>query len=423
MWNAECGLWNKGKKQRGVSLIAAIFIIVILAFMGLMFVSMVNTASFTSANDLQSTQALHVAEGGLAYGIEQLNGNPLYAGDINKTLGRGTFTTTVVNSLTTVNPNPIAIGDLAINVTSTAGFSIPGTIKIDSEYVYCTGKTATAFTGCTRGYQGTTVAVSHLVNSNVSQYTLSSTGKVGSAQRVVKANLAAAPAFQAVGTLRGGTGAVSPPWPAHAINDIALLVVESCGGQPVTLTTPAGFVAVANSPQFTIPGGFTTGTRITVYWARATSTAMATPTVGDPGNHVDAQIITYRGVINTGTPWNITGGGVKTPASFTVTVTGVITTVPITLIVQAVTRDNDSAATSFSAETNANLTSLTERSDIGTTQGNGGGFVVCDGVKATAGATGNTTANISASVYNAFLTIALPPPPTARILDWLEVYI
>ena len=192
-----------------------------------------------------------------------------------------------------------------------------------------------------------------------------------------------APLFQAAGAAVSGTGNVTPAWPAHAIGDVALLFIESAGGEAATLSIPAGFAAVTNSPQAT--GAGTAGTRITVFWARATSTAMAAPTVADPGNHVYAQILTYRGVIATGNPWDVTGGGVKAAASTAVTVTGVTTTVANTLIVQAVARDNDSAAAAFSAQTNANLTGIAERSDAGTTSGNGGGFAVWDGVMATSG--------------------------------------
>jgi Family of unknown function (DUF6701)/Concanavalin A-like lectin/glucanases superfamily len=214
------------------------------------------------------------------------------------------------------------------------------------------------------------------------------------------------PTFQAAGTAAGGTGTATPSWPAHAIGDVALLFVESTGGQPATLSTAAGFVAVASSPQST--GAGTAGTQITVYWARATSTTMAAPTVADPGNHVYAQILTYRGVIDTGNPWDVTGGGVKAAASTSVTVSGVTTTEPNTLVVQAVARDNDSAAAAFSAQANANLTGIAERSDAGTASGNGGGFAVWDGAKATPGATGNTTATVTSSI-NAFLTVALIP--------------
>ena len=221
---------------------------------------------------------------------------------------------------------------------------------------------------------------------------------------------AAAPAFQAAGTAVSGIASVTPAWPAHEIDDIALLFIESAGGEPATLSTPAGFVAVANSPQAT--GATTAGTRITVFWARATSTSMASPTVADPGDHVYAQILTYRRVFASGNPWDVTGGGVKAAASTSVTVTGVTTTVANTLVVQAVARDNASAAAAFSAETNANLTGIAERSDAGTISGNGGGIGIWDGVKATAGATGDTTATVASSI-NAFLTVALRPATSA----------
>jgi uncharacterized repeat protein (TIGR01451 family) len=215
---------------------------------------------------------------------------------------------------------------------------------------------------------------------------------------------AAAPVFQAAGTAVGSSSDVTVTWPVHAIGDVALLFVESTGYEAAVLDTPNGFAPVLNSPQSS-----NGSTRITVFWARATSAAMADPVLKDPGNHSYSQIITYRGVINTGNPWDVTGGGTKTTASTSVTVAGVTTTVPDTLIVQVVSRDNDSAAPAFSAQTNGNLTAIAERSDAGTTQGNGGGFAVWDGVLATAGATGTTSADVTAS-QNAFLTIALKPP-------------
>lgn len=219
----------------------------------------------------------------------------------------------------------------------------------------------------------------------------------------------ATPNFQAAGTAVGNTGAVSPAWPTHVTDDVALLIVESTGGQPVTLSTAAGFVAVTGSPQATGLG--TAGTQLTVFWARATSAAMTAPTVADPGDHVYAQIITYRNVTRTGNPWDVTGGGFKLLGSTSVTVTGVTTTVADTLVVQAVARDDDSAAAEFGAITNAGLTSIAERVDSGTTQGNGGGFAVWDGGKAAIGATGNTTATIATSGVSAFLTLALKPAP------------
>lgn len=227
----------------------------------------------------------------------------------------------------------------------------------------------------------------------------------------------AAPTFQGAGGEVSGTGAVSPAWPAHVAGDVALLFVESRGGDAVTLSNAQGFAAVAGSPQnINAPAN---GTRLSVFWARATSAAMAAPTVADPGNHVYARILTYRDVIETGNPWDVTGGGVKAAAGTTVTVTGVTTTIDQTLVVQAVSRHNDAAGAGFSAQANAGLAGLSERSDGGTNSGDGGGIGIWDGVKATAGSTGNTTATVTNSV-NAFLSIALRPAVPALVSATLK---
>ena len=148
---------------------------------------------------------------------------------------------------------------------------------------------------------------------------------------------------------------------------------------------------------------------------------MAAPTVATPSDHAYAHLITYRGVINTGNPWDVTGGGIKTTASTTVSLTSVTTTVPDTLIVQVASRPQRlGTGPIFSAQTNASLTGIAERSDGGTDQGQGGGFAVWDGVKATAGATGATTATMSTALTNAFLTIALMPPPPAPSLVFMK---
>ena len=241
---------------KGVSLIAAIFIIVVLAFMGVMFVSMVGTSTFTSVNDMQSAQALSIAEGGMEYILQNrtfpnystagtmvslgtgsftvstptyLTADPGAAGltinvqstatfpnagriivdselitytgknatqfNVGVTRGAGGTTASAhavgnaVYPVTTVTNNPLPIGNTTINVTSNVGFSMPGVIVIDTEYIFCAGVSGTAqFTSCTRGYKGSPAAA-HLLGSNVFQYTITSTGTVGSAQRAVSASM------------------------------------------------------------------------------------------------------------------------------------------------------------------------------------------------------------------------------------------
>jgi hypothetical protein len=78
------------------------------------------------------------------------------------------------------------------------------------------------------------------------------------------------------------------------------------------------------------------------------------------------------------------------------------------LVVLAVAQDTDAASTAtVGALTNANLANLTERHDQTVIAGQGGGLAVITGEKATAGATGTSTATGSTSVTHAYHTISL----------------
>lgn len=72
----------------------------------------------------------------------------------------------VNNQSTLLTDNPLTIGATTVNVISTTGFPAVGFISIDAEIIKYTGITATSFTGCTRGADGTTAA-SHLLNAQV----------------------------------------------------------------------------------------------------------------------------------------------------------------------------------------------------------------------------------------------------------------
>ncbi len=422
----------KRLQQRGALLIAAVVLIVVIGVLAST-LSFLYVGSTTSGGDhLSSAKALFVAESGLEHAAYQLKSGTACASlaPTQQTVGEGNFSTTVAaNSASSTLTSAISATATVIPLSSTTNFGAHGRITIGSEAINYAAISGLNLTGAKRGRMETTED-NHLSGTAVTQdqCMVTSTGTVGVAQRVLEGSkVPTAPLFQAAGTAVAwtGTGDTAVAWPTtHAVNDIALLFVESAGGQAATLPVVAGFSSVLNSPQAT--GETTAGTRITVFWARATSTTMPNQSVTiDTGDHGYAQIITYRGVINTGNPWDVTGGNVKATATTAVTVSGITTTVPDTLVVQAVARDNDLADAAFSAQTNANLTGITERSDAGTAEGNGGGFAVWDGVKATAGATGDTTATVTSSI-NAFLTIALKPPATySREREWgywREVY-
>ncbi|MGB3941444.1 MAG: hypothetical protein WBK96_08130 [Candidatus Manganitrophaceae bacterium] len=84
----------------------------------------------------------------------------------------------------------ITNGAATVGVGNTTGFTVPGTIKIDQEYLYCTGRTAVTFTGCARGVQGSR-AITHNALATAVQVTMTvnatvPTGITGNAQRIVK---------------------------------------------------------------------------------------------------------------------------------------------------------------------------------------------------------------------------------------------
>ncbi|OGP11772.1 MAG: hypothetical protein A2055_00975 [Deltaproteobacteria bacterium GWA2_47_9] len=240
----ECPKKHAIANQKGVSIVAVIATMLILSVMGVTLISLVTTGSDISINQLQSEKAFNVAEGGKEYILANRT-FPNYSLTSATNLGAGNFTVATPTYLTgavaagntTINVNstsgfaaapgrlvidsevmtytamtantftiaaatadhfngnavyPVTtltadpgVAGTTLNVGSTTGFIVPGSVKIDNEYLYCTGSTAVAFIGCQRGYRASTPAA-HGIGSNVFQYVITSTGIVGNAQRVVR---------------------------------------------------------------------------------------------------------------------------------------------------------------------------------------------------------------------------------------------
>jgi hypothetical protein len=147
--------------QKGVSIIAAVFIIVILAFMGVMFVSLIGTGSLTAVNDLQSSQALYLAEGGVEYAL----GNrtfPNYS-VASTNLGAGKFQVDTPAYLTVALLNNNAA---TVDVNSTAGFPASGRIVVGTEIISYTALSPTQFSGGARR-QGGTARAPHAIGDAV----------------------------------------------------------------------------------------------------------------------------------------------------------------------------------------------------------------------------------------------------------------
>jgi hypothetical protein len=220
----------------------------------------------------------------------------------------------------------------------------------------------------------------------------------------------AAPTYVGTGTMASGTGTITPALPSGlATGDVLLLFVETAN-QAVSISNQNGgtWTAVTNSPQGTGTAAGAAATRLTAFWSRYNGTQGAA-TVSDSGDHQIGRIVAFRGCISSGNPWNVTAGGVEATADTSGAIPGATTTVGNTLVVAAIaTALPDSTSTgNFSAYANSNLTSLTERIDNARSEGNGGAIGIAAGIKATAGAYGNTTLTLATSSTKGMMSIAL----------------
>jgi hypothetical protein len=145
-----------------------------------------------------------------------------------------------------------------------------------------------------------------------------------------------------------------------------------------------------------------------VFYKRALSDAESAIFLLDAGDHIAAQILTFRGCAASGFPWDITAGNTATSSTLVFMPSGT-TTVDNTLIVGIGTNGTDTSTPQMHSYSNASLANLTEVASYNTTSGNGGGFSIVTGELATAGAFSHTLASLSTASQQGRLTIALMP--------------
>lgn len=165
--------------QQGFLMLAAVFMIVVLGFLGLALTSIVVGGSFSSINHLQSTQALYLAESGLEHGAHLLltptvsNRITCSGLSINNTLGSGAYAVTSAGPF--YNNSPATLSSIlnstttTIPVTSTSGYQVSGRIMIDQELINYTTTDGTNFIGVTRGVDGS-IAAAHASGTRIGQY-------------------------------------------------------------------------------------------------------------------------------------------------------------------------------------------------------------------------------------------------------------
>lgn len=204
----------------------------------------------------------------------------------------------------------------------------------------------------------------------------------------------------------------SVPWPVgHASGQFGLLLVSVA---TETVSTPAGWTPLPLS------GVSANGARLFAYYRLATSGAEGNVTIpGVAVNYAWGVIVTFSGVHATSPIHRIAAYG--TPAGSTSgNFPAIRTEAPDVLIVNAASWNADNAGPISSGETNADLGSLTERYDAGTTTGNGGGIIVITGTKAAQGDVGQTAVTLVSSTLAA-MTIALAPAAIYTVADTYEV--
>jgi glycoprotein endo-alpha-1,2-mannosidase len=318
-------------------------------------------------------------------------------GTINVT---GTFgVAQLAGSTATANLNGGSISCGSFNMTS------GGHVDITTGTLIINGDVTSAINGFVSGGQITAYGGNGTVNVS---YDTPNAGKT----TVTATPAPTTPTFVAAGSVKNGTGSVNTSLPSGIqTGDILLLFVETAN-QTSSISNQNGgtWTQITNSPQGTGTAGSTSATRLTAFWSRYNGSQGA-PTVADSGNHQLTRIIAIRGAAVSGNPWDVTAGGVESTSDTSGSIPGATTTVGNCLVVTAIaTSVPDASGTSnFSSWANSNLASLTERTDNTVNSGNGGGLAIATGVKAAAGAYGNTTVTCGSSATKGMMSIAVKP--------------
>ena len=199
------------------------------------------------------------------------------------------------------------------------------------------------------------------------------------------------------------TGSASVGWPTGTVaGDFAILIVETSGDE--AFAAPSGWTAVSGSPVIDVADA--TGSTLSVFY-RTAPTGLASTTLAASVDHKVFQIATFNGVSTTAVLNVVTG--TKTTASTSLTFPSYTVPSKNNLVLFIASHPVDIGTAQFSAMTNSNLTSITNRINTSTTNGNGGGFCLYTGISANFGLIGTSTATVATSCTNACMVLALEP--------------
>ena len=214
---------------------------------------------------------------------------------------------------------------------------------------------------------------------------------------------AAAPTFVAASAIGNSTaGTFTVTLPTHATDDILLSI--SWYRASATVLLPTGWTEAATALRDT--------TRYYLHWKRATSASETNPVFDYTGaNDGFGLIVSYRGVINTGNPYDVLGAfasGTAEPA----TLTGITTLTANSLVVALIGgEDNTGTGMTMTATDPAAFIEHYAESATGTD----GAVAIGEASRATTGATGNVSSAFGATVVGGggwVLALQQPAAPT-----------
>lgn len=193
-------------------------------------------------------------------------------------------------------------------------------------------------------------------------------------------------------------------WPVgHQAGDILLLAVQTANQ---AMTTPSGFTAVATAAG-TGGAGAAGSTRLSLFWMRATSSAMGTFNIADSGDHQYVHVSLWRGCVATGSPFSVASTITTSAASSALSIAGITTPVAACLVIAVAGLGTNASGSVI--PTPSTMPGWSWVQNWYTTDGVDGGLMVGRGVMATAGATGTVTATLSKSATHAKAMMCMSP--------------
>jgi hypothetical protein len=218
----------------------------------------------------------------------------------------------------------------------------------------------TAETQATAPSQGLD-GLSGSLSQSIGSITLSAAGTVATST----------PTFQAAGTYQAGveTTSISVSWPTHQADDVALLHVMSDTYPDFYIGSPAnrhftadGWTSIESSGFSYTVGEETHYISQGIFWKRASgaSEAAADVEADGPCGYIAGQITAYRGVVTSGTPYDIEASGFGGSGTAVTMPTGTTTVANTLLVASVISKD----CGPHSGWTHGSL-SVTERVDQG----------------------------------------------------------